>query len=155
MKNKTKMKVVLAILAFAAAVSWIVIVLKVDVGKVGPKGKEIGLSLINSSFHDIWHYDDIGYNKLWYGITQGIGAFSLAVAGCMGLFGIWQLIKRKSLLKVDKCIIVLGILYAVTFGVYMFFEVVVINYRPVLMPDQTEPTWLVRGWAPGDHWLSA
>ena len=137
--KKTKMKIVLAVLAFAASIAWICIILNADVGKVGPKGKEIGLSLINSSFHDIWHYDDVGYNKLWYGITQAIGGFSLAVAAGMGLFGLIQLIKRKSLFKVDKCIIVLGILYAVTFGVYLMFEFVIINYRPLIMPGETEP----------------
>ena len=42
-------------------------------------------------------------------------------------------------MKVDREIIALGFLYAVTVGLYVFFEKYVINYRPIIMPDATAP----------------
>ena len=132
---KTKTKIFLFVFALILSIAWIVIIKNVDVGKVGPRGSEVGLSLINSSFHDLWHYDDCGYNKLWYDVSWYIGLGALAIVGILGLIGLFQLIKRKSLWKVDKCILAAGVLYIVTGGLYLLFEKVVINYRPVIMPD--------------------
>ena len=47
------------------------------------------------------------------------------------LLGLIQWIKRKHLLKVDYSILVLGGFYIVVMTVYVLFEVVVVNYRPV------------------------
>ena len=58
------------------------------------------------------------------------------VAGLFALFGLVQLIKRKSLAKVDGAIYALAGLYVVTIGLYVVFEKVIINYRPVVMPDE-------------------
>ena len=49
------------------------------------------------------------------------------------LIGFIQLIKRKSLFKVDKEIIILGLFYIVVISLYIFFEKVILNYRPILM----------------------
>lgn len=137
---KTRTKVILMTIAGICAAAWTTIVNTVDVGIVGPKDCKIGLSLINSSFHDLWHYDDtLKYNKLWYNITQYIGYFALLVAGILAIIGLVQLIKRKKFTKVDKCIISAGFLYALTIGLYVFFEIVIVNYRPIIMPDETEP----------------
>jgi undecaprenyl-diphosphatase len=132
MKKRTK--IIIFIVALILSISWIVIVKTVDVGKVGPRGSEVGLSLINSSFHDLWHYDECGYNEFWYDLSWYIGLFSLAVVGIHGLLGLFQLITRKSLWKVDKCILAVSVLYIVTGGLYLLFEKVVINYRPIIMP---------------------
>jgi undecaprenyl-diphosphatase len=132
MKKRTK--IIIFIVALILSIAWIVIVKTVDVGKVGPRGSEVGLSLINSSFHDLWHYDECGYNEFWYYLSWYIGLFSLAVVGIHGLLGLFQLITRKSLWKVDKCILAVGVLYIVTGGLYLLFEKVVINYRPIIMP---------------------
>ena len=42
-------------------------------------------------------------------------------------------------LKVDREILSLGGLYIVVIGLYLFFENVIINYRPIIMPDNTHP----------------
>ena len=131
---KKKSKIILFIVALVLSIAWIVVLKTVDVGKVGPRGSEVGLSLINSSFHDLWHYDACGYNEFWYDFSWDIGLIALAMVGLLGLFGLYQLITRKSLWKVDKCIIAAGILYIVTGGLYLFFEKVIINYRPIIMP---------------------
>ncbi len=138
MKNRTK--IILMIITGICASAWTVIVKTVDVGIAGPKDCKVGLHLINSSFHDLWSYDsDLKYNEFWYKVTQYIGYLALATAGALAVIGLIQLIKRKNLLKVDKCILSAGVLYAITIGMYAFFEIVVVNYRPIIMPDETEP----------------
>lgn len=143
MKNKTKK--IICIIALILSVAWIVIIKTVDVGKYKVKSNntdelvfleaEVGLYTINDSFHELWAYDDeYGYNKLWYDISWYSGLVALGVVGILGLFGLIQLIKRRSLFKVDHCILAAGVLYIITGGLYVFFNFVVINYRPILMP---------------------
>ena len=50
----------------------------------------------------------------------------------------YQLVKRKNLFKVDKEIIKLGCFYVLMLVVYIIFEKVFINYRPVLMDGKLE-----------------
>ena len=52
-----------------------------------------------------------------------------------------QLIKRRSLLKVDSDILVLGGFYIVVMAAYVFFELFVINYRPVLINGYLEASY--------------
>jgi undecaprenyl-diphosphatase len=58
-----------------------------------------------------------------------------------GLTGLIQWIKRKSFLKVDYDILVLCGFYAVVLAFYAFFEVVVVNYRPVLIEGVLEASY--------------
>ena len=47
--------------------------------------------------------------------------------------GLFQLVTRRSIWKVDVPILVLGAFYGILAACYVFFEVVVINYRPVIL----------------------
>ena len=58
-----------------------------------------------------------------------------------GLTGLIQLIKKKSLAKVDKELLILGGFYVVVLVVYFLFEKVVINYRPVLEKGALEASY--------------
>jgi undecaprenyl-diphosphatase len=58
-----------------------------------------------------------------------------------GILGLVQWIKRKSIRKVDYDIFVLGGFYIVTIAAYLFFESVVINYRPVLINGYLEASY--------------
>ncbi len=69
----------------------------------------------------------------WLGVAAVLTGFVFAVTGLV------QLIKRRSLLKVDREILALGGLYIVVIGLYLFFENVIVNYRPIIMPDNTRP----------------
>ena len=62
-------------------------------------------------------------------------AFGFAVLGLV------QWIKRKSILKVDRSILTLGGFYIVVMAVYILFEIVVINYRPVLINGYLEASY--------------
>ena len=57
------------------------------------------------------------------------------------MLGLVQWIKRKSIRKVDFDILVLGGFYIITIVAYLFFESVVINYRPVLINGYLEASY--------------
>ena len=112
----------------------IVLVRFVDVRPIGPEGTSIGLSRLNGFFFRI-----SGVNILWYHITDWLGVAAILVAFLFAMAGFVQLIKRRSILKVDREILALGGLYIVVIGLYVLFEIMIVNYRPIIMPDGTHP----------------
>ena len=106
----------------------LILVKTADVAAIGPEGTKIGLSSLNHSVSET-----IGVHMLWYKITEVTGILAIGVAGIFALTGAVQLIRRRSLLKVDREILAAGGLYAVVLGLYVLFEKVIINYRPVIM----------------------
>ena len=129
-----KVKYVVAGVSGIATLIWIALIKLVDVAAIGPNGTSIGLSHINMSVHEI-----LGESMLWYNITEVLGIVAILTAGAFALYGGVQLIKGKSLAKVDREIYVLGGLYAAVIILYALFEKVIINYRPIIMPDCEEP----------------
>lgn len=105
-----------------------------DVAAIGPAGTEVGFSHVNQFVHNL-----TGVNMIWYEITDYIGYGAIAVCGLFALAGFVQMIKRRSLLKVDREIWALGGLFIAVIGCYVFFEKYIINYRPVIMPGETAP----------------
>ena len=65
----------------------------------------------------------------------------LTVACGIATLGLVQLIKRKSLFRVDSSILVLGGFYVLVFLAYLFFEFFVVNYRPVLIEGVLEASY--------------
>lgn len=127
-------KVIGAILSGALFAALIVLLKSYDVAAIGPAGTEIGFSHMNQFFHDL-----TGVNMMWYEITDYLGYVAIAVCAFFALLGFIQLVKRRSLIKVDKEILALGGLFAVVIGCYVFFEKYIINYRPIIMPGETAP----------------
>ena len=76
-----------------------------------------------------------------YNITDWAGLVSIFVAFGFAVFGLVQLIKRKSIRKVDGCILALGGFYILVFAVYVFYEFCVINRRPVLIDGVLEASY--------------
>ena len=116
------------VLAFAV---WTVLVMKVDVQPAGVNGTDIGFAGINTRFHQL-----TGEHEKLYRITDWLGLVPIAVCIGFGALGLVQLIRRKSLLKVDPDIILLGIFYIVVILAYLIFEKITINYRPTLFDGQ-------------------
>ena len=104
------------------------IVLTVDLKAIGPNTSVVGLSSINGAFDNA-----IGYNDFWYELSELVGLIPLAMVGIFAILGVCQAIKRKSLFKIDIELIILGAFYVAVFATYMIFEVVEVNYRPVLL----------------------
>ena len=101
----------------------------VDVEAIGPEETKIGLSHLNGGFHKLFDY-----NVIWYTVSKIAGYFMFAVPVFFMLFALIQLISRKSVTLVDRPLLALGGLYAATAAIYVFFEVVIVNYRPVIIP---------------------
>lgn len=129
---------------FIITIIYILLVKFVDVGNVGPKNTSVGFSHINKLFNDIF-----SYNPTIYKITEILGYLALLIVGIYGLIGVYQLIKRKSIKKVDREIILLGIFYVVVICLYVLFEKVIINYRPVILEGVLEASF------PSSHTLLA
>ena len=108
----------------------------IDVRAVGVNNTNIGFSSINQFFHRI-----IGVNMIFYYITDWLGFIPIILALSYAIIGLVQLIKRKSLLKVDKELMILGGFYVALVVVYIFFEKVIINYRPTLIDGVLEASY--------------
>lgn len=127
-------RLITAGVGFLLTVILIALVRLVDVAPIGAQGTRIGLSHLNQFIFDLF-----GVNMLWYHITDWLGIAAILTAFVFAVTGLVQLIKRRSLLKVDREILSLGGLYIVVIGLYILFENVIINYRPIIMPDNTHP----------------
>ena len=88
----------------------------------------IGLATINQFIFNI-----IGVNMQWYIITNYLGIIPIIMSMIYAIIGLKQLIKRKSIKKVDTELIILGVFYIEVISIYILFEKYIINYRPVLM----------------------
>lgn len=109
-----------------------------DVQPVGPEGSSIGFAALNVAVHEFF-----GMHLFWYKLTQALGLLAIAVAGVFAVTGLVQLIQRKSLLKVDKKILMLGVIYILVILLYALFEKVPFNYRPVVLDpaEGLEPSY--------------
>ena len=76
-----------------------------------------------------------------YVITDWLGLVPVAFGFGFAILGLAQWIKRKHILKVDYSILILGGFYIVVLAAYLFFEEVVINYRPVLINNYLEASY--------------
>ena len=76
-----------------------------------------------------------------YTITDWLGLIPLFVCMIFGVIGMVQLIKRRSLFKVDYDIICLGIYYIIVIFGYLVFEMIPINYRPILIEGFMEASY--------------
>ena len=129
-----KKRYIAGIITGALFVALIILLRSYDVAPVGPNGTSVGFSSINTAFHDM-----TGVNMKWYEITDYLGYFAIGVCFIFALAGLVQLIKRRSLFKVDRNILALGGLFVIVVCFYVLFEKVIINYRPIIMPGETDP----------------
>lgn len=128
---------------FAALFGAFIAMLKiVDVRPIGPAGTSVGLAALNGKAHELIGKLTtllLGSGELFDKISDLTLLAAFAVAGSFGLIGLIQLIRRKSLFRVDRTIIGLGIAYGLAGWVYFIFEMYVVNYRPVLEAGETFP----------------
>ncbi|MEG0284231.1 MAG: phosphatase PAP2 family protein [Erysipelotrichales bacterium] len=136
MQEKAKTHFITGGILLLLFIVFTIVVKNIDVQPIGPQGSSIGLAGINEFFFNLF-----GEHPFWYKVTDILGKLSMLVAGLFGIFGIVQLIKRKSFFKVDKDIITLAIFYIVILNFYLLFEIVIINYRPVLLDGQLEASY--------------
>ena len=136
MKKKNKTKLYAGAGLLAAFVLWTVLVRLVDVQAIGPDGSSVGFAALNGYVHAL-----TGVHMTLYTITDWAGLVPIAVALGFAVLGLVQWIKRKRLLLVDRSILALGVFYVIVIAVYLFFEIVVINHRPVLINGYLEASY--------------
>lgn len=121
------------ILAFAV---WTVLVQIVDVQPIGPQGTEVGFASVNRWFHKL-----TGAHMSLYTITDWMGLIPVFVCMIFGGIGFVQLVKRRSLFRVDYDILCLGIYYVIVIFGYLIFEIIPVNYRPILIEGFLEASY--------------
>ena len=136
MEKKNKKRLVLGASLVVAFVLWTVLVRFVDVQAIGPVGSSVGFATLNRFVHEL-----TGVNWLLYAVTDWLGLVPISVAFGFAGLGLVQLIKRKSLWKIDSSILSLGVFYVAVMVAYIFFEMVVINYRPTLIEGYLEASY--------------
>jgi undecaprenyl-diphosphatase len=115
---------------------WTALVGIVDVQAIGPNGSAVGFATVNGFFHRL-----TGVHMDLYVITDWLGLVPIGVTVGFAILGMAQWISRRDIRKVDFDIILLGGFYIITFFLYMLFEVVVINRRPILIEGFLEASY--------------
>lgn len=136
MGNDKKKNLWLAAGMLAAFVLWTILVRFVDVRPIGPQGSSVGFGAVNGAVHGL-----TGTNMGLYMITDWLGLIPLGTVLGFALLGLIQWIQRKGLWKVDADLLLLGGFFLAVLAVYAFFEIVVINYRPVLIEGNLEASY--------------
>lgn len=136
MKTKRTKHAILTGLLFSLFLFFTILVTTFDVKPIGPEQSAVGFAAINQF---VFHL--LGVHLIWYDITDWLGAISILFAFGFAVVGLYQLIQRKSIRKVDRQILVLGGFYLLVIAFYLFFELVIINYRPVILGNRLEASY--------------
>lgn len=136
MKKKNCRDLYVSLFMLAAFGLWTSAVRIIDVKAVGPNGSEVGFATLNAFVHKL-----TGVHMSLYHITDWLGLVPIFVAAGFALLGLVQWIKRKKLSRVDYGVFVLGGFYVAVIAVYVLFEFVTVNYRPVLIGGILEKSY--------------
>ena len=136
MKAKWKTGMIAGAVLLLAFILWTLLIQFADVQPVGVNGTKVGLATVNQWFHQL-----TGVHMWIYNATDWLGLVPILVCACFGVLGLVQLIRRKSLLKVDADILLLGVYYIAVILGYLLFEMVKINYRPILIDGAMEGSY--------------
>ena len=136
MKTKNTQNFIIAGLLTAAFILFTLLVKFIDVKPIGPKESWVGLAALNQ-----WAHNLLGVNMTLYNITDWASVLTLPIMLGFAALGMCQLIKRRSLFKVDSGILLLGGFYIITLAFYLFFEYFIVNYRPILINGLLEASY--------------
>ena len=120
----------------AAFIVWTVLVCFVDIQPIGPNGSTVGFATLNRWVHNL-----TGVHMDLYILTDWLSLIPLVCIMGFAFLGLLQWIRRKSILKVDCNILFLGGFYIVVMAAFLLFEVLVVNYRPVLIEGILEASY--------------
>lgn len=134
--RKTKRIVSAGILLLTAFAVWTFLIQTVDVQQIGPRQSAVGFATVNGWFHRLTNV-----HWMLYTLTDWLGLVSIVVCLLFAYVGLAQLVQRRSLLKVDLDILLLGVYYVLVIFAYLLFEMVPLNYRPVLIEGILEASY--------------
>ena len=136
MKQRDKRGIISGAVLILAFVLWTLLIQTVDVQRVGVKGTNVGFAAANTWFHRL-----TGVHMGLYTVTDWLGLVPIAVCMGFGILGLTQWIRRKSIAKVDRDILLLGGYYILVILGYLIFEMIPINYRPILINGAMEASY--------------
>ena len=132
-KNQNVLAGILLLMGFAV---WTFLIQAVDVQPIGPNGSSVGFAALNGWFHQL-----TGVHWMLYTLTDWLGLVPICVCLIFAGAGFVQLVQRRGIFKVDLDIIMLGAYYVLVIFGYLLFEMVPINYRPVLIDGFLEASY--------------
>ena len=133
---KIRKSYIVTVILFSLFLMLTWMVMHVDVKPIGPEGSVIGLSTWN-----LYVFEKIGVHLIWYTITDWLGIIPILIAFGFAVLGFVQIIQRRSLIRVDKDILVLGFYFVLVISAYLFFEMFIINYRPIIIMESLEASF--------------
>ena len=136
MDLKCKRWLLTGVISLLAFVLCTVLILHLDVQPAGVNGTNIGCAAVNTWFHQL-----TGVHMGLYTITDWLGLVPIAICICFGALCFVQLVCRKSLFKVDRDLLLLGIYYVLVILGYLIFEMIPLNYRPILIDGAMEASY--------------
>ena len=136
MKQQGKRGIMSGTVLISAFILWTVLIQTVDVRPVGVNGTNVGFAAVNTWFHRL-----TGVHMGLYTVTDWLGLVPIAVCIGFGILGLLQWIRRKSIAKVDRDILLLGGYYILVILGYLIFEMIPINYRPILINGAMEASY--------------
>lgn len=134
--RKTKRIVSVGILLLAAFAVWTFLIQTVNVQQIGPRQSAVGFATVNGWFHRLTNV-----HWMLYTLTDWLGLVPIVVCLLFAYVGLAQLVQRRSLLKVDLDILLLGVYYVLVIFAYLLFEMIPLNYRPVLIEGILEASY--------------
>ena len=134
--EKARKDLVAGAALLAAFAIWTALVQTVDVRPVGQNGTDVGFSAFNTWFHGV-----TGVHMGIYAITDWLGLVPVSVCLGFGVLGAVQLVRRRSLLKVDPDLLLLGVHYVLVAAAYLVFEAFPVNYRPIPIDGVMEASY--------------
>ncbi|MCR5076036.1 MAG: phosphoesterase PA-phosphatase, partial [Ruminococcus sp.] len=134
--EKNKKTLLAGLFMTALFILWTAMLRSVDVQPVGLNETDIGFASLNVWFHKL-----TGEHMLLYTITDWLGLVPIFICLIFAGIGLVQLVLRRSILKVDKNIILLGVYYTAVIFAYLIFEMIPLNYRPVLIEGRMEASY--------------
>ena len=120
----------------AAFVLWTVAVCRIDVQPIGPNGSTVGFAGLNGWVHDL-----TGVHMGLYVLTDWLGLVPMGFVLGFAVLGMVQWMRRRKLFRVDHDILLLGGFYLLVLILYLVFETVAVNARPVLIDGRLEASY--------------
>ena len=136
MKQRDKRGIISGTALILAFILWTILIQTVDVQPVGVNGTTVGFASINTWFHRL-----TGVHMSIYTITDWLGLVPVVICMGFGVLGLMQWIRRRSIAKVDRDILLLGGYYILVILGYLIFEMIPINYRPILINGAMEASY--------------